>query len=393
VTAMAGRPARVLLYVQHLLGIGHLKRTATIARAARREGLDVRLVSGGHPVPGLDIGDADLVQLPPMRAADRFFKVLVDEDDNEIDDAFKARRRALLLECLTSFAPDVLVTELFPFGRRQLRYELLPLLDASIAAKRRPAIVCSVRDILVEPPRPERIAEMLDLAERYYDAILVHGDPDLIPFGETFPPVARIDARLRYTGYVVDAAPRRDPKGAGAGEVIVSAGGGAVSEALFGAAMGARERTRLAGVVWRLLAGHALPETDFQALCREAPPGVVVERARADFTTLLANSALSISQGGYNTVMEVMSAHARGVIVPYAGGLETEQTLRAQLLRRSAGLQVVEETAIDIETIARAAEAALDGPPADAADLDTGGASQTARFLAQLGVDRAAFSI
>ena len=157
--------------------------------------------------------------------------------------------------------------------------------------------------------------------------------------------------------------------------------------------MGARERTRLAGVVWRLLAGHALPETDFQALCREAPPGVVVERARADFTTLLANCALSISQGGYNTVMEVMSAHARGVIVPYAGGLETDQTLRALLLRRSAGLQVVEETAIDIETIARAAEAALDGPPADAADLDTGGASQTARFLAQLGVDRAAFSI
>ena len=37
---------RVLLYVQHLLGIGHLKRAATLADAMTSIGLDVTLVMG-----------------------------------------------------------------------------------------------------------------------------------------------------------------------------------------------------------------------------------------------------------------------------------------------------------------------------------------------------------
>src|SRR5207302_1427876 len=60
---------RVFFYVQHLLGIGHLRRAATLARAMAAAGLDVLLVSGGAPVP-LDIGRARLRQLPPVRARD-----------------------------------------------------------------------------------------------------------------------------------------------------------------------------------------------------------------------------------------------------------------------------------------------------------------------------------
>ena len=39
--------SRVLFYVQHLLGIGHLKRAATRARACAAAGLEVTVVSGG----------------------------------------------------------------------------------------------------------------------------------------------------------------------------------------------------------------------------------------------------------------------------------------------------------------------------------------------------------
>ncbi len=381
---MSDRRPRLLFYVQHLLGIGHLKRAATIARATAEAGLDVTLVSGGQVVPGLALGGARLVQLAPVRAADKYFKVLVDDDGREIDDGFRDARRRELSRVFTDIAPDIVVTELFPFGRRQLRFELLPMLDAALEAARPPAIVCSVRDILVEPPKPERVAEMLDLIERYYDLVLVHGDPTLIPFGETFAPADRIADKIRYTGYVVDEAAGRPGDGAGAGEVIVSAGGGAVSEELFHAAIAARPATRLADARWRLLAGHALPDAAFAALAAEAPDGVVVERARPDFTTLLSNAALSISQGGYNTVMEVLAAGARGVIVPYAGGLETEQTLRARLLARQSGLHVVEEDALGADTLAAAIEAALQGEPPSATGLDTAGAGMSARILRDL---------
>ncbi len=380
---------KVFFWVQHLLGIGHLKRTATIARAMRRAGIDVVVVSGGHAVPGLDIGDARLIQLPPVRAADKYFKILVDVEDREIDDAFRAQRRDLLLDAWRRERPDILITELYPFGRRQLRHELLPLLEEARGATRPPLVVSSVRDILVEPPKPERVAEMLDIVERLYDRVLIHGDPTLIPFDETFAHADRIADRVAYTGYVVDT-PKATPGGPGSGEVIVSAGGGAVSEELFRAAMAARPATRLADRPWRILAGHALPEGVFETLQREAPEGVTVERARPDFTTLMANCALSISQGGYNTVMEMMAARARGVIVPYAGGLETEQTLRARLLESRSGIRAIPEDELTAETLAAAADAALDAPPPDNSGLDTGGAEKSTALVTEWWAARAA---
>ena len=90
----------VFFWVQHLLGIGHLQRTATLARAFRRAGMAVTVVTGGHEVPGLDLGGATLVQLPPVRAADKYFKILVDDTDSEIGDAFRENRCELLLSLI-----------------------------------------------------------------------------------------------------------------------------------------------------------------------------------------------------------------------------------------------------------------------------------------------------
>ena len=68
--------ARVFFHVQHLLGIGHLRRAATLARALAAGGFDVLLVSGGAPLPGLALGAARFHQLPPLRAADETLKDL-----------------------------------------------------------------------------------------------------------------------------------------------------------------------------------------------------------------------------------------------------------------------------------------------------------------------------
>ncbi len=370
---------RVLFYVQHLLGIGHLKRAVTLARALGGAGAAVTLVSGGPAVPGLDAGRARFVQLPPVTAGDRTFKVLIDEAGREMDEALRKARAAALVALVAETAPDAVITELYPFGRRQLRSEILAMLEAAAARTPRPLILSSVRDILVTPPKPERITEMLDVIERLYDLVLVHGDPSIVPFERTFAPAARIARKIRYTGYVVDEAP--DGGDAGAGEVIVSAGGGAVSQTLFEAAIAARPRTALAGAPWRVLAGHGLPQDLFVRIRSAAPAGVVVERARADFTSLLANCRLSISQGGYNTMMELLVTGARAVVVPYAGGLETEQTLRARLLAADAGFTVVEEAELSAAKIAEAVRAAIDAPPPRRPAIDLDGAAATARLV------------
>ena len=41
---------RAMIWVQHLLGIGHLRRAVSIARALADADFDVLLVSGGMPL-------------------------------------------------------------------------------------------------------------------------------------------------------------------------------------------------------------------------------------------------------------------------------------------------------------------------------------------------------
>lgn len=373
---------RVFFYVQHLLGIGHQRRGATLTRAMQDSGLEVTYVSGGHEIPNLDLSGARLVQLPATRAVDLYFKKLVDEHDQPIDDAWRARRRDALLAAWAECRPDIIVLELFPFGRRQMRFELLPLLDAAKTEARPPLIVSSVRDILVAPPKPERLDEMLGLIERYFDRVMVHGDPSLIPFDRTFPHARRIADKLSYTGYVVDRRVATDtPGNDGRGEILVSAGGGSVGDTLLRTAMQARQLTSVADKPWRVLVGVKVPADEFSALVSAAPAGVQVERARGDFPTLLSRCILSISQGGYNTVMESMHAGCRSVVVPYAGGLETEQTLRAALLAERSALTVVAEDELSPQRLATAIETALAGPPASAGTVDTSGAETSANLL------------
>lgn len=385
---MTRRP-RILFYVQHLLGIGHLMRAGTLARALEAAGFDVLIVSGGTHVPGFDPGAARFVQLPPTRATDKYFKVLVDANDREIDDAWKSARRARLLETFADERPDIVLIEMYPFGRRQMRFEIEPLLEAARAqGTSRPRIVSSVRDILVEPDKPGRVDEMVARTRNFFDLVLIHGDPGFIAFDETFPRMAEIADISRYTGYVVDPAPARDPAGPGAGEVIVSTGGGAVSDDMLAAAIGARTRCTdpdLAAAAWRVLIGHNLPETDFSAYRAAAPDGVTVERARPDFPQLLANCRLSISQGGYNTVMELLAARTPAVCIPYAGGLESEQTLRCRLLADRGALQVVEPGAVEPAAVAAAADRAMAAADTagrtPASGLDLGGAEKSAAIL------------
>jgi len=364
---------KVFFYVQHLLGIGHLKRAATLVRALRAAGFDVTLASGGRSVAGIAVD----VQLPPAHAADITFNGLVDEAGKPVDEAWKRRRAAALIDAWRAARPDVLVIELFPFGRRQMRFELLPLLEDARRVAKRPLIVCSVRDII--QAKPEREQAVLELVERHFDRVLVHGDPRVAAFERSFPPAARLGHRLQYTGYVVDEPPRAQVSARA--EVLVSAGGGAVGRQLLLTAMHAREATLLRGATWRVLAGIHCSEADFRELGRAATDGIVLERNREDFPALLADCALSISQAGYNTVAETLMARARAVLVPFAGAAESEQTLRATLLAERGAATMLAETELTPESLATAVNRAARSPqpPADLVDLN--GARRTAELL------------
>ncbi len=385
--------ARVFLYVQNLLGIGHVRRAAALARAMEQAGHTVTVASGGFPVREIPFGASREIQLPPVRTEDGDFKTLLGETGEPVDDGWRANRRDALLRALADSDPDVVITELFPFGRRQMRFELLPMLDAAHAMKRRPAVLSSMRDILVTKPRLDRNLEIVETIERYYDGILIHGDASVLALEETFPLTDRIADKLHYTGYVItpgggrSAETNRDD-GAGRGEIVVSAGGGAVGGDYMRWIFRNRRELPTGGRPWRFVAGPHM-DVDVVAEMEASPgPGVTVERSRPDLAQVIARADLSISQAGYNTVMELLAGGTPAVVLPYEGGIETEQRLRADLLAKRGRLEVVAETDLSLETLSGAMMGALAAGRRDGADVALNGAVVTADLVARAARDR-----
>ncbi len=384
---MSVATGRVFFYVQHLLGVGHLKRAATLVDALTRAGLEVTLVTGGLPVTGLHIRAKRCIQLAPASAADLTFKTLVDACGEPVDDRWRQARREQLLAAWVDADPDVLIVELFPFGRRQMRFELLPLLDAVVDSAQRPVVVSSVRDVLGGGQGdPVRQDQMLATFDQYFDHVMVHGDPTLIPFERTFRHAARLAGRLHYTGYVVDETPVASHAGsAGQDEVLVSVGGGAVGRPLLEAAIRARPLSSLKQRRWRLLAGVNASDADMASLSAlvRADPGFELERHRPDLAQMLGRCVLSISQGGYNTVMEILQAGTPSVVVPFAGGSETEQSLRARLMAEKGWIEMVEEHELSPQALAQAIDQALGRRVAAKAPVNLDGARHSAGLVCQ----------
>ncbi len=379
----------VMCYVQHLMGSGHQWRIASISRALCKLGLEVTYVSGGMPVPGLDVGCARFVQLAPARSADMRYQTLVDVHGTPVDDAWRAMRRSQLLDVFHECSPDALLIETFPFGRRLLRFELLPLLDAAHSRRPRPRIIGSVRDILEQRRTPGRNEEIVDLVNRYFDLILVHSDASVVPFEATFPFATRIRDRLHNTGYVMARDPDDATGAQGRGEVVVSAGGGAFGEHLLRTAIAARPLCALAHLPWRILVGQNLPRARFEDLSTAAGDGLMVERNRSDFSTLLKNCALSISQAGYNTMLEVLASGARAVLVPYSDERECEQAMRARLFAHHGLADIVHNQGLTPLRLARAVGTASRRTLSRRATIDVRGAETSAQLIAARVVQRA----
>ena len=367
------RRRRLLIWVQHLLGIGHVRRAALLARALAERDWEVVMASGGPPGAALDLGRAQLVHLPATRSADAAFTALVDDQGLALTSAWWDKRLAATLELYHELRPEVILTELFPLGRRQFAREVIPVLQVA----ENTVVLASIRDILIPPGDAAKRRQMLAWAAEHYRALLVHGDPALVPLGASFAEADQLRPPVHYTGYLVER-PGLPPVD-GQGAVLVSAGGGAVGSALLQAALAARPLSRAAALPWRLLVGPHDPMAHAGAL----PPGVTVEPARPDFPAMLGGAALSISQAGYNTVAEVLAAGTRAVFVPFAAAGQTEQTLRASALQRHGRAEMVAEADLTPPILAAAIDRALAQTPT-VLNVDLGGIARSVDLVERL---------
>ncbi len=372
---------RALIHVHHLLGTGHAVRAAALGRALAAAGVDVVLAAGNRLPPTLGTAGLGVIELPPARASDASFRTLVQEDGRPIDDAWRTARQRRLLALLEETAPDIVLTETYPFGRRMLAFELEPLLAAAWARIPRPVVAASVRDILVRKDDPAKERSMAETARRHFDLVLVHADPRLVRLSDSFPCEDEIADLVRYTGFVHEPSPLVPPPGEGDDEVVVSCGGGPVGADLLRAALLARRLSKRAGDArWRLLVGRSHDAATLAALSAEAGAGVIVEPARPDFPGLLKRARLSVSQAGYNTVLDILAARVPAVLVPFAEGAETEQRQRATSLAARGIAEALDPDDLTAAALAAACDRCLGRPPAGL-ETDLSGATRSAAIL------------
>ena len=155
-----------MFYCQHILGMGHLIRSMEIVRGLTAS-FEVCFVNGGEVVSGFQPPPSvQVINLPAIKT-DTEFRELMSVNPNLSLEAAEEMRRRQLLETLETFQPDVLMIELFPFGRRRFSFELVPLMEAAMA--RGTKIVSSLRDIVVTKSNQARHeAKVVRLINQYF---------------------------------------------------------------------------------------------------------------------------------------------------------------------------------------------------------------------------------
>jgi predicted glycosyltransferase len=379
---------KILQYCQYVLGVGHLFRTLEICRALSDH--EVLLVTGGS---GIDVSFPDHIaefQLPGL-VMDREFKSLFSRNEEYSIDQIKRKRRQMLFSLYKKEAPDLFMVELYPFGRRSFAFEIDPILKGIHYNILKPGrVVCSLRDILVDRRKYQAFYEskVVDLLNRYFDALLVHSDPLLLKIDETFSRIRDITIPVVYTGFVT---PKPEPgvreklrKRLGVGEdeifVVASLGGGKVGEVLLEAVINAFHQLKTASHGRLIIfTGPFMNQDKFDGLKNHSNESVQVRRFTSDFLSYLAAADLSVSMAGYNTCMNILAARVPALVWPFSQN--REQLLRAERLSDIGALRVLNEADLKPSRLVGIMEHALSQPFKSLVDIDLDGAANTAEWL------------
>ena len=317
---------RVLIYCQHILGMGHLMRSMAIARSLKH--FAVTFINGGESLSGMEVPPwVTIVNLPSISSDSEFQALKIHSQDATLAQVQQARK-IQLLTLFDRLRPDVLLIELFPFGRKRFAFELLPLLAHIRLAGGSTHVVCSLRDILVKKPDPARHEDwVVSLMNRYFALLLIHSDPTFQTLDETFSRRTDLQCDVQYTGFVTqDSETFSDLPMAEHTQlskdvplILASVGGGRVGYELLESTV--RASFLLTTLPHRLLlfTGPYMPDQQYEELRRLAGqnPHIEVHRFTPAFQTLMQQAALSISMAGYNTCMNLLNYRHTRTGVPY----------------------------------------------------------------------------
>jgi predicted glycosyltransferase len=368
------RSPRIMMYSQDGFGLGHMRRTTSIAR---------QILSTRPDACVLTVADSRLGQ---------FFETVPHQDYIKLPSVVKvgpgtwravdmplpfeevhAMRQDLIRSAVLTFRPHVFLVDHMPHGAMG---ELLPALSALKGSGADTQVVLGLRDILDAPEVVQRrwqIEGAYDAIERYYDKVLVYGERQIYDMAAHYNLAPTIVDRMRYTGYICTPDQARYPARARAKYlgnaapdtklIVVMAGGGADAYPMMRACLDALPAIRAQQPVTMMLnTGPFMPtelRRDLQTRARGIP-GAQVAISVNDTLSYLEAADLVVAMCGYNTTMELLRSRRPAILIPRAGP-SAEQRTRARLFAEQGWVKMLDPDDPSADLLAEMALASLRG--------------------------------
>lgn len=368
--AESARTPCVVLVCDLFFGMGHLARTAILAEALRAQFRTVLIVVGEQ---------LEEVHAPAGVELHRITRPTLTDF---------ARLRATagrLLEITTNVRPSAVLVEYFPFGRHFAAIYLLPFLKSLRSLPGNVRVFCALRDLQqrLRPNQDRFDRSVVQIANEYFDGILLHSDPGVTKLEDTFARANELTIPVEYTNYVSRHPVCSDSAAQRSNTVIVSAGGGRGGEALLQMTVAAASRGLLNNFRLRVFAGVFVSAEVWQELERTANVAATdlqLFRWAPDLFNELRTAAVSVSRCGYNTAQDLIASRVPALVIPYATPHEDEQTERAAILARLGLVRSVPEEGLTPELLAEEICRTAEFRPARA-EVKLDGAARTRHIL------------
>jgi predicted glycosyltransferase len=389
---------RLMFYCQHILGIGHLIRSMEIVKGLTPD-FEICFINGGEVIQDFPIPPhVTMVNLPAIKTDSEFRELYVPEGFETAESLMEIRKQQMLDE-VERFRPDILMVELFPFGRRRFSTELIPVIEAAKAINTK--VVCSLRDIVVtKQDRTRHEEKICQLMNQYFDLLLVHGDPQFMPLETSFSRIQDLHCPVYYTGYVTQQLPVADLQSVepdledqqvhdSQPSIVVSVGGGRFGHELL-------DCVSLTSAILEVQIPHHIhmftgpfsPDPVFermQAMANQRK-NLTVKRYTPHLIDYMRHADLSISMAGYNTTMNVLVTGVRSMLLPFTGNDDQEQRMRCERLQELGIVSVIEPANLTPEYFAQQIITCLQQTP-QPMHFDMQGVEKTAKYLHLLAND------
>lgn len=336
---------RVLMYSHDTFGLGHIRRTRSIANAivAACPGASILIISGSPLAGSFNFGDGiDFVHIPSVAKSNNgsYSSASLHIDFKEI----VALRQSIIHETARLFRPDIFIADKEPNG---FHGELLPTIE--MLSRMGTRLVVGIRDVLDEPEvvRSEWEARgAIQSVIELYDDVFVYGLKEFYEPLQGIALPADVARRITYTGYLKRSVPGgpsmvRYPKLTKNPFILVTTGGGGDGAGLIELVISAYEQDRTIPLPAVLVFGPFLSRTQRNLFSARIDRLANVEAIAFDpmIERLMNRAAAIVAMGGYNTFCEILSFDKPALIVPRTMP-RMEQAIRS---RRAVELGLVRE--------------------------------------------------